>query len=62
MNYNLLVNNKMKYYERNYQKLQDFISSIGGFAKFISFVASAIIKIYNEYTILKDTKSLISLL
>ena len=52
----------MKYYERDYQKLQDFISNIGGFAKFISFVASVIVKIFNEYTILKDTKSLISLL
>ena len=62
MNYNLLINNKMKYYERDYQKLQDFISNIGGFAKFISFVASVIVKIFNEYTILKDTKSLISLL
>ena len=62
INYNFLINNKMKYYERDYQKIQDFISDIGGFAKFISFVASIIIKLYNQYLILKDTKSLISLL
>ena len=62
INYNFLINNKMKYYERDYQKIQDLISDIGGFAKFISFVASIIIKLYNQYVILKDTKSLISLL
>ena len=62
MNYNFLANNKMKYYERDYPKFQDFISDIGGFAKFISFVASIIIKFYNQYIVLKDTKSLISIL
>ena len=60
LNYNILVNDRVKTYERKYNKLQDFIAEIGGFTKFISFIAQYFIRFFNEYIILRDTKKLIS--
>ena len=54
------LSNIRKIYSRKYKNLIDIFSSIGGFAKIIKVIANLIIKYYNEYNILYDTKELIS--
>ena len=44
MYYNIILNNRMKYYERRYKKLQDVIAQIGGFVKIIGSITSFIVK------------------
>ena len=60
MYYNIILNNRMKYYERRYKKLQDIIAQIGGFVKIIGSIASFIVRYYNEFKILRDIRDLIS--
>ena len=60
MNYNIKLNNIMKNYERRYSKLQDVFAEIGGFIEIICFIAGFILKYYNEYIVLKNTKQIIS--
>ena len=59
INYIISLNNKMKYYERRYNKIQDIISEIGGFAGIINTIFVFLLSFYNEYIILNDTKKLI---
>ena len=60
MYYNIILNNRMKYYERRYKKLQDVIAQIGGFVKTIGSITSFIVKYFNEFKILRDIRDLIS--
>ena len=59
LNYNLYLNNKMNYYERRYNKVQDIISEIGGFANLINSFVVFFIGFYNQYLILENTKNLV---
>ena len=49
----------MNYYERNYKRIQDIISNIGGIYKFITIVAIYINSLYSNYIILTDTLALL---
>ena len=58
--YTFNLANIRKIYTRKYKNLIDIFSNIGGFAKIIKVIANLIIKYYNQYNILYDTKELIS--
>ena len=58
--YYLWLNNRINYYERNYKRIQDIISSIGGIFHFITFVSIFINSLYNNYIVLSDTESLLN--
>ena len=58
--YYLWLNNRINYYERNYKKIQDVISNIGGIFQFITFVAIYINRFYNKYILLSDTLDLLN--
>ena len=60
VNYDIIFNKQIKYYERRYRKLQDVISQIGGFLKIVSSVAHLIVRYYNELKILRDVRDIIS--
>ena len=57
--YYLWLNNRKNYYERNYKKIQDVISDIGGIFHFLSFLSIYINRIYNNYIVLSDTETLL---
>ena len=57
--YYLWLNNRINYYERNYKRVQDVVSSIGGIYQFITFTAIFINNLYNHYIILSDTENLL---
>jgi len=54
------LGNRIDYYERTYKRLQDAISSIGGFYQFIVFSAVFINRFYNSFVILFDTEKLLN--
>ena len=54
------LNNIKKIYIRKYKNLIDIFSNIGGFSKIIKIIARILIKYYNQYNVLYDTKELIS--
>ena len=58
--YCLWLGNRIDYYERTYKRLQDIISSIGGFYQFISFTAVFINRFYNHFIVLFDTQNLLN--
>ena len=58
--YYLWLNNRINYYERNYKRIQDIISSIGGIFQFITFVSIFINGLYNNYIVLSDTENLLN--
>ena len=60
--YYLWLKNRINYYERNYKKIQDVISDIGGIFHFISFIAIYINRLYNNYIVLSDTEELLRFL
>ena len=60
INYNIVFDKQIRYYERRYRKLQDIISQIGGFLKIVSSVAHLIVRYYNELKILRDVRDIIS--
>ena len=60
MGYYLWLNNRIFYYERIYQRLQDVISNIGGISQFITILASFLNMLYNKYIILIDMEELLS--
>ena len=60
MIYNLWMKNRMQYYKRIYQKIQDVFSDIGGFSKFIILLATYINSFYNKFKILCDYEKLMS--
>jgi len=53
--YTFFLRNIMNYYERNYKRVQDIISNIGGIYKFITIVAVYINSLYSNFIILSDT-------
>ena len=59
LSYNINFNNKMSFYERTYSKLLDVLSDLGGIIEIITFIAEFIVKYYNEYIVLKNTKKII---
>ncbi len=60
MGYCFWLKNTMNFYERNYKRIQDIISSIGGIYQIISIIFVYINKLYNNYIILNDTKHLLN--
>ena len=59
ISYYFWIKNTMNYYQRNYIRIQDVISSIGGINQVIIFVSIYINSFYNKYIVLKDTESLL---
>ena len=59
ISYYFWIKNTMNYYQRNYTRIQDVISSIGGFTQVTIFVSIFINSFYNKYIVLKDTESLL---
>ena len=57
--YTFFLKNIMNYYERNYKRIQDIISIIGGIYKFITIVAIYINSLYSNYIVLSDTLELL---
>ena len=53
------LKNTMHFHERDYKRIQDVISSIGGIYQFITIVAIYINTLYNNYIILSDTEDLL---
>ena len=61
--YYFWLKNNMHYHERNYKRLPEVISNIGGISQFIYIIAFFINSFYNKYIVLFDTKnSLLSLI
>ena len=54
------LSNIRKINSRRYKNLIDIFSNIGGFAKIIKVIAKLVIRYYNQYNILYDTKELIT--
>ena len=54
------IKNTMNFHERDYKRIQDVISSIGGIYQFITIVAIYINTLYNNYIVLSDTESLLN--
>ena len=59
VSYYFWIKNTMNYYQRNYRRIQDVISSIGGFNQVVIFISIYINSFYNKYIVLKDTESLL---
>ena len=59
MGYCFWLKNNMNYYERNYKRIQDIISSIGGIYQIITILSIYINKLYNNYIVLYDTENLL---
>ena len=57
--YYLWLNNRKNYYERNFKRIQDVISDIGGIFHFLSFFAIYLNRLYNNYIVLSDTDDLL---
>ena len=60
MVYYLWLKNYKNYYERVYKTMADVLSSIGGVSNAIIFIAKIINKVINQYTALKDIKSILN--
>ena len=60
MLYYLWLKNYKNYYERVYKTMADVLSSIGGVSNAIIFIAKIINKVINQYTALKDIKSILN--
>ena len=58
--YYLWLNNRINYYERNYKRIQDVFSNIGGIFQFVIFIAIFINGLYNKYIVLFDTENLLN--
>ena len=59
ISYYFWITNAMNYYQRNYKRIQDVISSIGGFNQVVIFISIYINSFYHKYIVLKDTESLL---
>ena len=49
----------MNYYQRNYKRIQDVISNIGGINQVVIILSIYINSFYNKYIVLRDTESLL---
>ena len=54
------LKNTMIFHERDYKRLQDAISNIGGIYQFITIVAIYINFLFNNYIVLSDTETLLN--
>ena len=53
------MQNRLQYYERNYERFQDILGDIGGIREIIYLIAAFINTLYSYYTILLDTEQII---
>ena len=53
------IHNRMEYYERNYKRLQDVLSDIGGVNSIIILIVETLNLILSKYILLLDTEELI---
>ena len=60
MVYYLWLKNNENYYERIYKSITEVLSSIGGISNAIIFIVRIINKVINQYTALKDIKSILN--
>ena len=59
MVYYFWLKNRMNYYERNYKRLQDVTSSIGGIYQIVTVLAVFENRLFNKYIVLSDTEKLL---
>ena len=59
MVYYFWLKNRMNYYERNYKRLQDITSSIGGIYQIVTVLAIFANRLFNKYVVLSDTEKLL---
>ena len=57
--YCLFLKNVMNYYERSYKRIQDIITSIGGFYQVITIIAIFLNNFYHSFVVLSDTEILL---
>ena len=57
--YYFWMQNRLQYYERNYKKLQDILSNIGGLSRVVFLTAITINKLVINYIILLDIRDLV---
>ena len=57
--YYFWMQNRLQYYERNYKRLQDILSQIGGLSRTLFIIANIINLIVSNYITLLDTEDLI---
>jgi len=60
--YGFILKNMINMYERNYSKVHEIISDIGGVFEILLVIASFINSIYNDYISLYDTSELLNFL
>ena len=61
MAYSFYLNNRIRFYERTYQTVQEVLSIIGGISNFITIVFTIINDFINSYFILIDFNYLLGL-
>ena len=54
------MQNRMQYYERTYQKIQDLLSDIGGLCSIILTIANVLNFFVNEYVIFRDSEEILT--
>ena len=54
------MQNRMQYYERTYQRIQDTLSDIGGMCSILLTVAYILNFIFSEYFVLKDSEEVLT--
>ena len=59
ISYYFWIKNTMNYYQRNYKRIQDVISNIGGINQVVIILSIYINSLYNQYIVLHDTESLL---
>ena len=59
MVYSFLLKNIMNYYERNYKRIQDIFSSIGGIYQVVIIIATYTNYLYSNFVVLSDTQILL---
>ena len=57
--YYFWMQNRLQYYERNYNKVQDILSEIGGLSRTVFIIATIINSIFSNYITLLDTEEFI---
>ena len=57
--YHFFLKNIVEYYERNYKRVQEIISSIGGINQAITIIGFYLNQLYNSFVVLSDTEFLL---
>ena len=58
--YYFWLQNRLQFYDRNYKRLQDILSNIGGLSRTFFVIANIINAFFSDYITLSDTEELIS--